>query len=156
MHGLEMAIEEISYDIALSTGRFPNVDSADYTCCKLPGAEFLSSKFWRRAEGRCSTTRLSSSDGIPLTTVLHGISNKSVAENHELGSPRVHNQYSGSSVVHQEADVQSNSRESLESCLNKTSKRMVLSTERMQFHMANGINGSSSCSFRSLGNLRSR
>ncbi|XP_030512995.1 TORTIFOLIA1-like protein 4 [Rhodamnia argentea] len=156
VHGLEMAIEEISYDIALSTGRFPNVDSADYTCCKLPGTEFLSSKFWRRAEGRCSTTRLSSSDGVPLTTVLHGISNKSVAENHELGSQRVHNQYSGSSVVHQEADVQSNSRESFESCLNKTSKRMVLSTERMQFHMANGINGSSSGSFGALGNLRSR
>ncbi|XP_030449510.1 TORTIFOLIA1-like protein 4 [Syzygium oleosum] len=157
VHGLEMAIEEISYDIALSTGRFPNVESADYTCCKLPGAEFLSSKFWRRADGRCSTTRLSSSDGVPSTTMLHGISNKSAdAENHEVGSQRVHNQYNGSSVVNQETDVQSNSRESLESCSYKTSKRMVLSTERMQFHMASGINGSSSGSFRALGNLRSR
>ncbi|KAL3751678.1 hypothetical protein ACJRO7_012499 [Eucalyptus globulus] len=157
VHGLEMAIEEISYDIALSTGRFPNVESADNTCCKLPGTEFLSSKFWRRAEGRCSTPRFSSSDGVPSTTGLHGVSNKSAgAENHELGSQRLHNQYNGSFVVNQETDFQSNSRESLESCSNKTSKRMVLSTERMQFHMANGINGPSSGNFRALGNLRSR
>ncbi|KAH9709207.1 TORTIFOLIA1-like protein 4 [Citrus sinensis] len=50
VHGLEMALDEISYDLALSNGRILNNNAAENTCCKLPGAEFLSSKFWRRAE----------------------------------------------------------------------------------------------------------
>ncbi|KAF2302446.1 hypothetical protein GH714_036383 [Hevea brasiliensis] len=62
--GLEMALDEISYDLALSSGRIPNTDSADNTCCKPPGAEFLSSKFWRRTEGRYSTSRFSSSGSM--------------------------------------------------------------------------------------------
>lgn len=59
VHGLEMALDEISYDLALSNGRILNNTAAENTCCKLPGAEFLSSKFWRRAEGRSSTSRCS-------------------------------------------------------------------------------------------------
>ncbi|ESR51757.1 hypothetical protein CICLE_v10030884mg [Citrus x clementina] len=59
VHGLEMALDEISYDLALSNGRILNNNAAENTCCKLPGAEFLSSKFWRRAEGRSSTSRCS-------------------------------------------------------------------------------------------------
>ena len=39
-----MALDEISYDLAVSSGKIPNTDSADNTCCKLPGAEFLSPK----------------------------------------------------------------------------------------------------------------
>ncbi|EEF42250.1 Microtubule-associated protein TORTIFOLIA1, putative [Ricinus communis] len=57
VNGLEMALDEISYDLALSTGRLPNMDSADNTCCKLPGT--LCSKFWRRTEGQSSTSRFS-------------------------------------------------------------------------------------------------
>ncbi|GMI74937.1 hypothetical protein like AT1G27210 [Hibiscus trionum] len=59
--GLEMALDEISYDLAISSGRIPNTDSPDNTCCKLPGTEFLSPKFWRKSEGRFSTSRLSTS-----------------------------------------------------------------------------------------------
>ena len=33
-----MALDEIS------SGRIPNTDSAENTCCKLPGAEFLSTE----------------------------------------------------------------------------------------------------------------
>lgn len=62
VHGLEMALDEISYDLALSNGRVPN-DAADNQCCKMPGTEFLSPKFWRRTEGRFSTSRLSLSGG---------------------------------------------------------------------------------------------
>ncbi|KAM6563038.1 hypothetical protein CsatB_023036 [Cannabis sativa] len=54
VRGLEIALDEMSYDLAVSSGRFPNSDLAENTCCKLPGTEFLSSKFWRRAEGRYS------------------------------------------------------------------------------------------------------
>ncbi|GMJ13158.1 hypothetical protein like AT1G27210 [Hibiscus trionum] len=61
VNGLEMALDEISYDLAISSGRIPNMDSPDNTCCKLPGAEFLSPKFWRKSEDRFSTSRLSSS-----------------------------------------------------------------------------------------------
>ncbi|CAI0386565.1 unnamed protein product [Linum tenue] len=50
VHGLEMALDEISHDLAVSRGRIPETDSADNTCCKLPGTEFLSSKLWRRTD----------------------------------------------------------------------------------------------------------
>ncbi|KAK1305992.1 Microtubule-associated protein TORTIFOLIA1 [Acorus calamus] len=49
VHGLEMALDEISHDLAVTSGRMTNTDSS---CCKLPGAEFLSSKFWRKSEVR--------------------------------------------------------------------------------------------------------
>ncbi|KAK7836458.1 tortifolia1-like protein 4 [Quercus suber] len=39
---LEMALDELSHDLTLSNGRIPNTDSAENTCCKLAGAEFLS------------------------------------------------------------------------------------------------------------------
>ncbi|XP_050238964.1 TORTIFOLIA1-like protein 4 [Mercurialis annua] len=55
VRGLEMVLDEISHDFGLSTGRLPHTESADNTCCKLPGTEFLSSKFWRRTEGRYSS-----------------------------------------------------------------------------------------------------
>lgn len=61
MHGLEMALDEISRDLALSSGRVSSNDPGVNTCCRLPGAEFLSSKFWKRTEGRYSS-RLSISE----------------------------------------------------------------------------------------------
>ncbi|KAJ8760945.1 hypothetical protein K2173_021983 [Erythroxylum novogranatense] len=64
--GLEMTLDEISYDLALSSGRIPNPDYMDNACCKLPGGEFLSSKLWRRTESRYSTTRRSSFGSIQL------------------------------------------------------------------------------------------
>jgi hypothetical protein len=42
-----MAVNEISYDLAVSSGRIPKTNYAENTGCNLPGAEFLSSKFWR-------------------------------------------------------------------------------------------------------------
>ncbi|KAJ4960637.1 hypothetical protein NE237_020547 [Protea cynaroides] len=63
VHGLELALDEISYDLAMSTAKISGTDSAGNTCCKLPGAEFLSSKFWRRTEGRYPSSRLSSAGG---------------------------------------------------------------------------------------------
>ncbi|CAN1311188.1 TORTIFOLIA1-like protein 4, partial [Linum perenne] len=52
VHGLEMALDEISHDLALSSGRIPNAELAtENRCCKLPGTDFLSSKLWRRTDG---------------------------------------------------------------------------------------------------------
>ncbi|CAL1413738.1 unnamed protein product [Linum trigynum] len=53
VHGLEMALNEISHDLAVSRGRIPETSPADNkACCKLPGTEFFSSKLWRRTDGR--------------------------------------------------------------------------------------------------------
>ncbi|KAJ7953704.1 microtubule-associated protein TORTIFOLIA1 [Quillaja saponaria] len=60
VNGLEMTLDGISYDLALSSGRIHNTDSAEDTCCKLPGADFLSSKFWKKSEGRYSISRFTS------------------------------------------------------------------------------------------------
>ncbi|XP_020576178.1 TORTIFOLIA1-like protein 4 [Phalaenopsis equestris] len=50
---LEMALENMSRDLASSSsGRVMNTDPAAKLCCRFPGTEFLSSKFWRRAERR--------------------------------------------------------------------------------------------------------
>ncbi|PKA51460.1 Microtubule-associated protein SPIRAL2-like [Apostasia shenzhenica] len=51
VHSLEIALDEISRDLAASSGRMPGSDPSAKTCCHLPGTEFLSSKFWRRTEG---------------------------------------------------------------------------------------------------------
>lgn len=78
VHGLEMALEEISYDLAVPNDRFLGTDSAEYTCCKLPGAEFLSPKFWRRTEGRCSTSRFSPSDSIQSTDSTYSLHHRNI------------------------------------------------------------------------------
>ncbi|QCD80920.1 TORTIFOLIA1-like protein 3 [Vigna unguiculata] len=64
VHGLELALDEISYDLAISSGRMTKSDVHGNTCCMLPGAEFLSSKFWRKTHDRHSIPRFSRSGGI--------------------------------------------------------------------------------------------
>ncbi|KAI7728825.1 hypothetical protein M8C21_023804 [Ambrosia artemisiifolia] len=51
VNGLEKTLDEISYDFAISTGRVSRTDS----CCM--GTEFLSPKYWRRAEGSFPSLR---------------------------------------------------------------------------------------------------
>lgn len=63
VHGLELALDEISYDLAISSGRMTKSDVHGNTCCMLPGTEFLSSKFWRKTHGRHSIPRFSRSGG---------------------------------------------------------------------------------------------
>ncbi|CAA7036151.1 unnamed protein product [Microthlaspi erraticum] len=52
--GLEMALDEISSDLAVSNGRVPKSSSScgGESCSKLPGKDFLSPKFWRKTEER--------------------------------------------------------------------------------------------------------
>ncbi|OAY78972.1 Microtubule-associated protein TORTIFOLIA1 [Ananas comosus] len=61
VHGIEMALDEISRDLVFSSQRMSNNDFEANTCCRLPGTEFLSPKFWRRLDGRYSS-RFSISD----------------------------------------------------------------------------------------------
>ncbi|PIN02979.1 hypothetical protein CDL12_24503 [Handroanthus impetiginosus] len=60
VHGLELALDEISFDLAVSTRKMSQNNDM---CCKLPGTDFLSSKLWRKEEGRPSTSQLPSSCG---------------------------------------------------------------------------------------------
>ena len=56
--GLEMALDELSCDLAVSNGRVPKCNSCGgESCSKLPGTEFLSPKFWRKTEERPTQTR---------------------------------------------------------------------------------------------------
>ncbi|KAG6410318.1 hypothetical protein SASPL_128376 [Salvia splendens] len=63
VHGLELALDEISFDLAVSTGRMSTTGAM---CCKLPGTDFLSSKLWRKTGSRIFTPRLpAASSGNP-------------------------------------------------------------------------------------------
>ncbi|KAI3759353.1 hypothetical protein L6452_07104 [Arctium lappa] len=48
VHGLELTLDEISFDLARSTGRLSNPEPTETVCCKLPGADFLTSKLWKK------------------------------------------------------------------------------------------------------------
>ncbi|KAG2376728.1 TORTIFOLIA1-like protein [Vigna angularis] len=76
VHGLEMALDEISYDLAVSSGRFSYTDVTDDTCCKLPGTDFLSSKFWKKTEGRYTTSKFSLGNIASTNGVHNGTTNR--------------------------------------------------------------------------------
>ncbi|KAI3464026.1 hypothetical protein Pfo_020689 [Paulownia fortunei] len=77
VHGLELALDEISFDLAVSTGRMSQNGAARAMCCKIPGTEFLSSKLWRKAEPRSSASRLSAaSGGTPSMAAVRSIPDK--------------------------------------------------------------------------------
>ncbi|KAL8533985.1 hypothetical protein ACS0TY_010124 [Phlomoides rotata] len=50
--GLERVLDEISQDYAIPSRRMSGTESGGNTCCMIPGTEFLSPKFWRKAEGQ--------------------------------------------------------------------------------------------------------
>ncbi|KAK4362409.1 hypothetical protein RND71_017650 [Anisodus tanguticus] len=72
VHGLELALDEISFDLAMSTGRMSNTNSATM-CCKLPGAEFLTSKLWKRTEGRGAASHFAASGGTSSAGVISNV-----------------------------------------------------------------------------------
>uniref|UniRef100_A0A7N0V835 TORTIFOLIA1/SINE1-2 N-terminal domain-containing protein n=1 Tax=Kalanchoe fedtschenkoi TaxID=63787 RepID=A0A7N0V835_KALFE len=67
VQGLEMALDEISHDLAMSNGRMPSSE----TCCKIPGAEFLRPKFWRRSEGKYFNSKINSPQSIRSPASRH-------------------------------------------------------------------------------------
>ncbi|GAB2269896.1 hypothetical protein Dimus_004815 [Dionaea muscipula] len=82
VHGLELALDDISYDLAISNARMLSSEparSSSSSCCLLPGSEFLRSKLWKRADDRCSTTLLSfpcSSSSQPFTATSNNMASK--------------------------------------------------------------------------------
>lgn len=76
VRGLELALDEISFDLAVSTGRMSSAASAGGMCCKLPGAEYLSSKFWKRTESRRATPMFTYSSATTAAVSMQNIANK--------------------------------------------------------------------------------
>ncbi|XP_019464835.1 PREDICTED: microtubule-associated protein TORTIFOLIA1-like isoform X2 [Lupinus angustifolius] len=96
VHGLELVLDEISYDLAISRGSMTNYDEPGNACCLLPGAEFLSSRFWRKAQGRYSFPRFSKSGSTPSL---------SVADTHYRLRP------DGGFIINPLAEVRTNARD---------------------------------------------
>ncbi|PON86101.1 Coatomer beta subunit [Trema orientale] len=110
VHGLELALDEISYDLAVSTGRMTKTDSSRTTCCMLPAADFLSSKFWKRTEGRYSAPRISTSSGTPSAAAMRFRDDTNGdAERFNL-SRRLRLQGGGGFIVNPLAEIPSDSR----------------------------------------------
>ncbi|XP_071728317.1 TORTIFOLIA1-like protein 3 [Rutidosis leptorrhynchoides] len=61
VQGLELTLDEISFDLARSTGRLSRTEPTETLCCKLPGADYLTSKLWKKMEIQQSNIRNSSS-----------------------------------------------------------------------------------------------
>ncbi|KAK7317217.1 hypothetical protein RJT34_01257 [Clitoria ternatea] len=109
VHGLELALDEISYDLAVSSGRMTKYDAPRNTCCLLPGAEFLSSKFWRKTQGRYSSYRVSGSGGTQsLASTHYGVNRNAegMLTSHRF---RVHGD--GSFITNPLAEIKTSSRE---------------------------------------------
>ncbi|XWS63592.1 hypothetical protein CRYUN_Cryun06bG0113900 [Craigia yunnanensis] len=144
VNGLEMAFDEISYDLAVSSGRIPNTDSADNTCCKLPGAEFLSPKFWRKTEGRFSTSRLSSSGRmLSLNAVRNTHDKDSGGESYKPAvCQRYQRQGRDGFVMNPMADTGSDIREN-SGFSNRTSRNTIQNAKGVQVCNASGPDGTS-------------
>ncbi|OIW17710.1 hypothetical protein TanjilG_29060 [Lupinus angustifolius] len=71
VHGLELALDEISHDLAISSGRMANYDVPSNACCLLPGAELLRSRFRRKTQGPYSSSRFSKSGGTRSLAAMH-------------------------------------------------------------------------------------
>ena len=139
-----MALDEISYDLAVSSGRIPNTDSADNTCCKLPGTEFLTPKFWRKTEGRFSTSRLSSGPMLSLNAVHNTPDKDSGPETYKPAvSQRYQCQGRGGFVMNRVADACGDIRENSGFFSNRISKNTIQNAESVQVGNASGPDGTS-------------
>ncbi|KHG18303.1 Microtubule-associated TORTIFOLIA1 -like protein [Gossypium arboreum] len=152
VNGLEMALDEISYDLAISSGRILNMDSTDNTCCKLPGAEFLSPKFWRKTESRFSTSRLPSSGRMLSLNAVHNLYDKdSGGEMYKPAYSRGYQRQAGSGfVMNPVGDAGSDIRDNP-----GFSKNTIQNAERFQVGNASASDGTSLVSCTAPTNLSS-
>ncbi|KAL3631083.1 hypothetical protein CASFOL_024067 [Castilleja foliolosa] len=89
--GLEKVLDEMSHDFAISTRRISGPDNYNSTCCMIPGTEFLSPKFWRKAEVHHNTVNSKFRSPFSNQAAMLGVAQRGVnAEISKLGyvSPR--------------------------------------------------------------------
>ncbi|XP_022775442.1 TORTIFOLIA1-like protein 3 [Durio zibethinus] len=109
VHGLELALDEISHDLAVSTGSMST--SSSTTCCLLPAAGFLSSKFWRKTHGQYITSRFSTSSGTPSVAATRYRADRNCnAETFKLENHRLRLQGGGGFIMNPLAEIHSDSR----------------------------------------------
>ncbi|XVE54890.1 hypothetical protein DITRI_Ditri03aG0118600 [Diplodiscus trichospermus] len=108
VHGLELALDEISYDLAVSTGRMST--SRRTACCLLPAAGFLSSKFWRKTDGRYTTSRFSTSSGTSFAGTRYRADRNCNAETFTLENHRLRLQGGGGFIMNPLAEIHGDSR----------------------------------------------
>lgn len=142
VNGLEMALDEISYDLAMSSGRFPNTDPAGNTCCNLPGTEFLSPKFWRKTEARFSPSRYSPSG---RRHSLGSVQNITCEETHKAFQGFQYQARDEFARYPPAVNVRSDPREKSGFYLNRTSKSITKDAERVRVNNASISNMASSC-----------
>ncbi|KAK2409032.1 TORTIFOLIA1 protein [Trifolium repens] len=106
VHGLELALDDISYDLAVSNGRMTNSNVPRNSCCLLPGAEFLSSKFWRKSQGQYSSPRFSRRGGAPSLAAMHYTAGRNAETNFTSQRFRL----DGGFITNPLAEVHTNSR----------------------------------------------
>uniref|UniRef100_A0A7C8ZZ17 DUF4005 domain-containing protein n=1 Tax=Opuntia streptacantha TaxID=393608 RepID=A0A7C8ZZ17_OPUST len=123
VHGLEQALDDISYDLAVSTARMSVIEPARTSCCSLPGSDFLTSKFWRRQEARGSTSRFSFSGSTPSVSAMRNIADKSSTSNaYKLENRRFRLQSAGGVIVNPLAQIHGNSRRASEASSSRALK----------------------------------
>ncbi|PRQ16039.1 putative MT-associated protein TORTIFOLIA1/SPIRAL2 [Rosa chinensis] len=110
VHGLELALDEISYDLALSSGRMTNLESRSKTCCLLPGGDFWSSKFWKKTEGRYSISRFSNSRAASAAALRYRADKNGSAETSMLENRRFRFQDRSGFIVNPLAEIRTDSR----------------------------------------------
>ncbi|KAL1357208.1 hypothetical protein HN51_009168 [Arachis hypogaea] len=109
VQGLEFALDEISYDLAVSSGRMSKPGAPKYACCLLPGSEILSAKFWKRTQSRYSSSQLSRSDGTQLLAAVphrDDMNAETELRSHRL---RLHSD-GGSFITNPLAEINTNSK----------------------------------------------
>lgn len=109
VHGLELALDDISYDLAVTSGRITKSDAPKNACCLLPGAEFLSSKFWKKTQIRYSSNRFSRTGSTPLLASSHNRANRSTESS--TTSHRFRVRGDGTFITNPLAEIKINSRE---------------------------------------------
>lgn len=111
VHGLELALDEISYDLALTSGRMTRINSSSTSCCVFPGADFWNSMLRRKTEGRLTTPWFSKSGG---TQSIHYRDHKNVdAEGFNSLNERFRQLRACEFIVNPLADIQNDSRGNL-------------------------------------------
>ncbi|KAL6975170.1 hypothetical protein U1Q18_023964 [Sarracenia purpurea var. burkii] len=117
VQGLEMTLDQISYDVAVTTRMMSNIDDEATTSCKFSGVGILSPKFWRRTVPRLSKLQFSSFRGTPLFSSFRGtppkvaicnIANRNAnSETFTMEDRRFRAQNNGGFIVNSLAEIRS-------------------------------------------------
>ncbi|XP_028784055.1 TORTIFOLIA1-like protein 3 [Neltuma alba] len=105
VHGLELSLEGLSHDLALSNRRVIYSHAPGDSCCLLPGAEILSSKLWRKTQAPYPYSQFSRCDVNPSRAAMwHRAHTKGDAET-ELTNQKIRLHGNGGFITNPLAEV---------------------------------------------------